>query len=367
MHIKKQSFEKEKTICFLAPANNYHTQKWCKWFYEHGYLVHVISFTNGYVENVTTHVINNNINTVSNDFLKLKYLTLAKKVKNTVLEIKPDIISVHFASSYGTVAALAGIKKYTLSVWGSDIFTFPKKSIFHKLLICYSLKKASQILATSSVLAKETSKYTNKNIKVTPFGVDTLLFHPNPGCKTKERVIIGTIKALSPHYGIDYLIKATAIIVKEYPQIPIELHIAGCGEKETEYKNLAKHLNINQKIKWLGFISQKEVAEEWTKMDIAVIYSANESFGVSAIEAQACGVPLIISDAPGLLESTKPGESSVVVPYGDEHKLAKAIVNLYNDEKKRASMSIVGRKYVLDSFEIKKCFRRIEKCLSEEI
>lgn len=355
----------KKTICFLAPANNNHTQKWCKWFYEQSYAVHVISFIEGYIENADVYVVGNSIKGSASDFQKLKYFTFVMKVKRIVKEIDPDIVSVHFASSYGLVAALANIKKYSLSVWGSDIFAFPNKSIFHKSLLLFSLNKADRILATSDALMKETQKYTRKKVEITPFGVDTHLFHPTNAYKDASNFVVGTIKAMTPRYGIDYLIKAAAIVLKEHPEIPLELHIAGRGEKEDEYKMLAQQLNICDKVDWLGYISQEEAAIEWSKMDVAVVYSAEEPFGVSAIEAQACGAPLIISDAPGLLEATKPGESSVVVPFGDERKLAESIMELYYDKEKRKKMGTIGREYVVKRYELNQCFLKIEKCLSE--
>ena len=99
------------------------------------------------------------------------------------------------------------------------------------------------------------------------------------------------------------MIKAVAIIKKTRPEIPIKLRIAGKGEKEEEYKQLAVKLGIADVTTWLGFISQEEAAREWANMDVAVIASTleSESFGGSAVEAEACGTAVIISDIPGLM------------------------------------------------------------------
>lgn len=354
---------KSKSICFLAPANNYHTQKWCKWFSEKGYFVHVISFVEGNIDNVILHVVGKRTRENEKDLQKFRYFFYGKKIKSIITDINPDIISVHYASSYGLVAALTKLKDYKLSVWGSDIFAFPKKSFFHKLFLNFSLDKASCILATSKYLAEETRKYTTKEIEITPFGVDTRLFHPISHHKDQNKFIVGTIKALTPYYGIDYLIKAVAIIVQEHSEIPIELHIAGRGEKENEYKLLAQQLHISEIVSWLGYISQEEAALEWTKMDLAVLYSSAESFGVSALEAQACGIPLIVSDANGFLESSNPGKSAIIVPFGDEHKLADAIVNLYYDKEKRKQMGVSGREFIENRYELDQCFSKIEKLI----
>ena len=80
-------------ICFLAPAHSYHTQKWCKWFSEHGHEVHVISFSQADIANVTVHFINSNINEASSDRGKLEYLRYTKEIRR--LRILIRILSVH--------------------------------------------------------------------------------------------------------------------------------------------------------------------------------------------------------------------------------------------------------------------------------
>ena len=210
-------------ICFIAPADNYHTKKWCNWFCNRGHEIHVVSFTDSAIDEVTVHSLNTNVNVHGNDLSKLKYLQYAGKIKRIVEQIKPDVINVHYATSYGTVAALSGLKGYVLSVWGSDIYDFPNKSIFHKAMLKFSLSRAKYIFSTSNAMAEETRKYTKKKIEITPFGVDMELFSPNKRSRepSDEYFVVGTVKALTPKYGIEYLLKAIAIIKNENPQVPI--------------------------------------------------------------------------------------------------------------------------------------------------
>ena len=133
-------------ICFIAPAGNYHTVKWCKWFNSRGHEIHVISFTDSAIDGVKVHSLNADIDTHGSDLSKLKYLKFAGKVKQVVNKIKPDIINVHYATSYGTVVALSGLKDYVISVWGSDIYDFPNKSVLHKAMLKFSLSRAKYIL-----------------------------------------------------------------------------------------------------------------------------------------------------------------------------------------------------------------------------
>ncbi|MCI8780485.1 MAG: glycosyltransferase family 4 protein [Lachnospiraceae bacterium] len=352
-------------ICFLAPANNYHTEKWCKWFVGHGHEVEVVSFINGWIDNVKVHYIDAGVSSNSGDLKKLRYLLKARDIKKLVDGIEPDIVNVHYATSYGTAAALSGLNKYVLSVWGKDIYEFPQKSLFHKAILKYSLHRAGYIFSTSHVMAKEVHKYTNKKIEITPFGVDMQLFNPNKRKRTYQDTsfVVGTVKALTEKYGIDYLIRAVSLIKKEHPEIPVCLRIAGKGEKADEYKQLAVNEGVDKVTTWLGFISQEEAAKEWANMDVAVIasISESESFGVSAVEAQACGTPVIISDVPGLMETTIPGLSSLIVRRCNERAIADALLKLFYDNKKREQMGREGRDYVLKKFALDECFEEINK------
>lgn len=238
-------------ICFIAPANNYHTQKWCHWFRNRGHQVDAISFTEGEIEGCTVHYINSGAGVRGSDAQKLKYLFQARKVHEIVNEIKPDVINAHYATSYGTVAALAGLPPYYLSVWGSDVYDFPKKSILHRMMLQFSLNRAAYLLSTSKAMAKEASQYTRKPFTITPFGVDCELFSPDktPGkrydavnTKNGRDYVIGTVKSLSDKYGIATLLRATALLKKQHPEVPVQLRIAGKGPQENEYKALQKSL-----------------------------------------------------------------------------------------------------------------------------
>lgn len=354
-------------ICLFAPGHSYHTRKWFDYFVKAGHEVCVVSFTKGMIEDQYLHFIDTGANAASSEKSKIIYLAYAPKVKKIIDSIQPDVISVHRASSYGAVAALAGLKKYTLSVWGEDIFAFPRKSIIHKLLLKFSLFRAPQLFSTSRAMAEEAGKYTDRHFHITPFGVDTNLFSPEKRTRGDHdgQFIIGTVKGLSPRYGIDNLLTAAAIVRKERPDIPLRVRIAGTGSHEAEYKALAAKIGIDHITTWLGFISQDEVAVEWANMDVALVpsESESESFGVSAVEAEACSVPVIITKIPGLMEATVPGTTSITVERNNPAQIAEKIIWLYDHPEERLEIGKRGRAFVLQTYEINSCFGRIEELL----
>ena len=108
--------------------------------------------------------------------------------------------------------------------------------------------------------------------------------------KKEDKIIIGVVKTLELKYGIEYLIKAVKelekILAKEYFE-KIEVRVYGKGSLKKSLENLAKELNIEKKIKFEGFILNSEVPKVINKMDIFVVPSLEESFGVAAVEAMA--------------------------------------------------------------------------------
>lgn len=350
-------------ICFVGPANNPHMVKWCTWFYKKGHEIHVISFTEGNIANVSVHFIDTGVDVEGRDVKKLKYLFTGKKISRIIKRIKPDIVNVHYATSYGMAMALSGYSNYILSMWGSDIYDFPQKSMLHKWMLMYSLKKAKILFSTSQAMADEASKYTKKKIIITPFGVDMELFHPKKRTRSADgKFVVGTVKGLSDKYGIKDILQAVATVHKK-GEIPIRLRIAGKGPQEQEYHLLSKQLGIDKITTWLGFISQEEAATEWANMDVAIIPSTleSESFGVSAVEAQACATVVVISDIPGLMEATKPGTTSIVVDRNHPEQIASNIEKLYYDTDRRIEYAKAGRDYVLLHYELDACFSKIEK------
>lgn len=350
-------------ICYLADINSAHTHKFLNYFVKKGYDIHVISLGKGEYNGVKVHSldIEDNVMKGKSEKGKVGYLKKIKKVKELINEIKPDILHAHYASSYGLLGALANYHPYIISVWGSDVYDFPIKSPIHKMIIKYNLKKADYILSTSNVMKKETEKYTNKEIKVTPFGVDINKFYPNK--IESDEIIIGTIKTLEEKYGVQYLVKAFKRVKEENKDLDIKLRIGGKGSQEDYLKNLCRELHIENDVTFLGFVKPDDVIKEFQRFDISVFPSTldSESFGVAAVESEACGTPVIVSNVGGLMESTKPNETSLVIEKKSVEDLAEKLNILVRDKDLRIKMGKAARKFVEDNYSLEKNFEHINK------
>ena len=354
-------------ICYLADINSAHTHKWLNYFKNKGYDIHVISLGNGEYEGVNVHCLDvtDNVMKKASDKNKLQYIKKIKRVKELVNEIKPDILHAHYATSYGLLGALADYHPYIISAWGSDVYDFPVKSPVHKMMLKYNLKKADYIFSTSNVMKEETQKYTNKNIEVTPFGVDINRFVPRR--TEKDEVVIGTIKTLEEKYGIQYLVKAFAQLKDRNPDMNLKLRIGGKGSQEDYLKGLCRDLKIYNDVTFLGFVNPDDVVKEFQNFDIAVFPSTldSESFGVAAVEAESCGTPIVVSEVGGLMESTKPGITSLVAKKASVEDLRDKIDILVKDKELRLKMGAAARKFVEDNYNLEDNFAYVDKLYKE--
>lgn len=348
-------------ICYLSGVNSPHTKKWCEFFLEKNHEVHLISFDKGSIPGVTVHHIDLNITVNSNRIKKIKYLFSYPKVKKILSEIRPDLVHAHRATGYAFVAAMSKYHPYVLSVWGSDVYEFTDNPIAKKL-VQFNLKNADYIFSTSYSMKSQVKKLVNRDVIVTPFGVDIEFFKPKQHNKETNKLVIGTIKTLDEKYGIKYLIKAFKIVLEKSIDQDIELIIAGKGNQKDELKNLCHKLGIEDKVNFLGYINQEDVVNTFNKFDIAIFPSIldSESFGVAAVEAQACGVPVIVSNVGGLPEATKPNFSSILVEKEDEKLLADAILTLIKNKDLRLKMSKNAREFVENKYNINDNFGDVE-------
>ena len=274
-----------------------------------------------------------------------------------------DVLNAHYASGYGTLARLTGFRPCVLSVWGSDVYDFPYLGKFNCQLLKKNLAYPDALLSTSHVMAKQALKFTQNHIDVTPFGVDLSEFFPKEKADS-EKVTIGFIKGVSAKYGIEYLIRAFAVVLKE-AQVPVCLEVYGDGNQMEEMKRLTQDLKIDGAVTFHGRIPHSRVPDALSGIDIFCVPSTldSESFGVAAVEAMACGVPCVTSDADGLTEVMVNGETGFIVKRCDSEALAGKLLVLVHDSSLRKTMGEAGIKRVSENYDWQENLKLIEKYL----
>lgn len=357
-------------IAFLAPANSIHTQRW----------VEALSRRNHEVILFSQHryPIDDGLRGVYIEWLPFSggsgYFLNAIRLRARLAELQPDLLNVHYASGYGTTAALCGFRPSLLSVWGSDVFDFPYASWWKGVILRRNLRSASQLASTSQVMALQVLKLVPSllPVSVTPFGVDCKQFHPNP-CRDANFITVGTVKTLAHKYGIDLLIEAFASLLRDEEMqrngmaSRLRLMLIGGGKERIELEAMATALGVKDNVIFVGQVAYSEVPRWLNHLDIYVAASRLESFGVAVVEASACGLPVVVSDAGGLPEVVKHEITGFVVPRENPKEIASAIKKLVLDAELRQRIGSAGREHVLVNYEWEHCVDIMETTYREVI
>lgn len=174
------------------------------------------------------------------------------------------------------------------------------------------------------------------HIEVIPNGVDVEHFSPAPVPTHAERPLLLFLGRLKKYKRVDLVLEAVAALARE--GLDLELLIGGDGEEGGSLKAQAERLAISDRVRMLGFVDEQVKLELLRHAWVHVLTSPKEGWGITILEAAACGTPSVASDAPGLRESVVHGETGLLVPHGDVPALVAALGTLLRDPELRARM-----------------------------
>lgn len=173
-------------------------------------------------------------------------------------------------------------------------------------------------------------------VSVVPCGIDTdfYLYDPTTVPLKNSLLFVGRLKK---YKGVQYLLQAMKILQSR--DISTNLTIIGEGDYSHSLKLLVGKLHLQDFVSFEGFISQDEKLKWLQSTDVAVFPSAKEGWGLTVIEANCCGTPVVASNSDGLRDSVKNGETGILVNNEDPLALADALESILIDPEKRALYS----------------------------
>ena len=180
-------------------------------------------------------------------------------------------------------------------------------------------------------------------IEIIHNGVDLEVLSPLPPEERFPEATLLFLGRLKRYKRVDLLLEAVAALVRR--GISCRLLVAGRGDDQPRLEALRKSLKISEHVDFLGFISDAEKRDLLQKGWIHLFTSANEGWGISNLEAAACGTPTIASDVPGLRDSVVDGQTGFLVPHGDVETLSRRIEDLLGDDEKRKHLGVGARSF----------------------
>ena len=183
-------------------------------------------------------------------------------------------------------------------------------------------------------------------VRVVYNGIDTETFSPQPGITRNPNQIMVTASADAPLKGLQYLLRAMALLSDSHPAL--RLVILGKLNKEGATDKLIDQLGIRQKLIFLSRIETSEVVRHYAESTLVVVPSLYEGFGFPAGEAMACGVPVIATNGGALPEVV--GDAGITVPVRDPDAIAAAVTRLLSDPAERDRLGRAGRERIVSRF-----------------
>ncbi len=335
-----------------------------------GHQIHFISYAmpmrlDGYLGNVFYHEVE--MATYPLFEFPLYTPALASKMVEVARFEKLDLIHAHYAIPHATSAYLAkeivgGGLKIVTTLHGTDITLVGLEPSFLPVMKL-SIERSDGVTAVSRFLKEKTlTNYgINKQIEVITNFVDTekykriecediaLRFAPKG-----EKILVHT----SNFRTVKRVPDVIRIFHEVRKKVPSKLIIVGDGPDRSACELLVRDLGIQQHVRFLG--KQAELVPILSAADLFLMPSQSESFGLSALEAMSCSVPVISSSVGGLPELQVHGETGYIAEIGDVERMARYAVELLTNEQKHALFSANARQRAVQHFDVHKIVNQYE-------
>ncbi|MFN5308077.1 MAG: N-acetyl-alpha-D-glucosaminyl L-malate synthase BshA [Candidatus Kapaibacterium sp.] len=291
---------------------------------------------------------------------QLYSLSLASKIADVARFENLDIVHAHYAIPHAVSAYLArqilGSEtkmKTVTTLHGTDITLNGLDPSFLPL-VRFSIEQSDAVTAVSRYLAEATKNGFNvqRNIHVINNFIDTDLYQRQP-CTPFKRQIAPENEKILMHISNFRPVKRVAdtihIFAKVRDKVPSKLVLIGDGPDRIECERLSRELGINEHVRFLG--KQTALPELLSSADLFLLPSQSESFGLSALEAMSCGVPVVATSMGGIPEVISHGETGYIAELGDIDRMAKYAVELLTNSKKWQLFSANAREKAISKFK----------------
>jgi L-malate glycosyltransferase len=289
-------------------------------------------------------------------------LSLANKVVQVAREVRLEVVHAHYAIPHATAALLARqvleasghtVPRVVTTLHGTDITLVGSDPSFSEI-VAYSIETSDGVTAVSQSLREATRRELNvrRDIEVIPNCLDCGIYRRRevPGLRKRFAADDGTrlvihISNFRPVKRIDAVLEVFARISRA---VPARLLLVGDGpELGTAYR-LSRELDIAPLVETLG--AQEDVIPLLSSADLFLLPSAQESFGLAALEAMACEVPVVASNVGGLPEVISHGVTGFLRDPGDLDGMADDAIALLTDPVLHRTIADAARARVRDEF-----------------
>lgn len=325
-------------ILYVSDALSIHTRRWAEAFRDRGAEVHVASFRAAQIPGVTVHRL------PTGGLGKAGYLLAIPALRRLAARLKPDVAHAQYVTSYGFIAAMAGLKPLVVTAWGTDVLISPKESRLSRWLATRAVTAADQVTTVAEHMNAAVVALGVPAAKVAamPFGVDTVLFHPPaepPASEPPLRVI--STRNFAPVYSVHTVIEAVRQATAR--GLAVALDLVGDGPLRGELEAAVQAANLTGVTTFHGHVAAPVLAALLGRAHVFLSSSVSDGNNVSLNEAMACGCFPLATDIPANRQWLADGTTGGLFPPGDAAGLAAWIERAAGDPALRARAAQVNR------------------------
>jgi len=196
----------------------------------------------------------------------------------------------------------------------------------------------------------------SEDIEIIHNGVDHDAYTPDESFRSTTPLVV-CVTRLKKYKGVHLLLRAMEAVRREIPNV--RLIVTGRGDYEPRLRELTHRLELDGIVEFTGFVGTSQKVDLYRRAQVVVNPSAKEGWGLTVIEANACGTPVVAAEVPGLRESVIHGETGLLYPHSDIEALSKAIIRLLRSEELRRNLGEKSKDWAKE-FSWEKATQKVE-------
>ncbi len=369
MDVERVAASDRLRIAVLGDFDGVHARAWLRWFAERGHDVHAISFypPSAALDRVKLHVLRprtadaagarGGAGATASSRLPAGLMRLVHGaryrlagLRRVLDEIAPDVFHAHFVVEHGFYGALAGVRPFVVTAWGSDVLVEPRRDPVSKLIARWTLRRADLVTSNNAYMADLIAALgaPRSRIEVVTLGADRYFMERrDASVNVRGRAPGGapcvlSTRAHEPLYNVGEIIDAYAEVARSRPDARL---VVAHGGSLTPALQRRAH-DVPGRVEFLGFIDRAELRDAMTGAEVFVSVPSSDGTSVALLQAMAAGCFPIVSDLPTQREWIDDGVNGFRVPLHRPGVLAERISRALADAALRRNAAAINRDIV---------------------
>ncbi|MCK6455875.1 MAG: glycosyltransferase [Phycisphaerae bacterium] len=351
-------------VCFIAHTNSPWAPYYAQYLQSRGHDVHVISFHPKPIPGIRVHYVG--ADSATGELPKFIYLLRARRVRNLIRTIAPDVVMATYVRSNGLIGALTKRTPLVISSRGTD-GGFPLPKFLQDRLLRWIGRRADLLHASSAELAEALIAIglPAERFTVFPLGTDPAVFAPRCGPRDAGPPRIICTRKHDPIYDNETIVRALARL--RDARFEFEFRFVGSGTTIEKTRSLVRAFSLDDRVRIFGDVDHVQVPDHLRWADVYVSAAKSDGAPSSLFEAMSCRVFPVVTDIRANRDWLRNGENGLLFPVGDDARCAEALRRAATDAPLRERAGEINRRTIIERLDRNRLLEQLESLLQRAI